>query len=49
VEFDWTDDENPHASTSFDHNRGSCSLGFEKAEALADSPEAQFHPVKDPS
>jgi hypothetical protein len=34
-----------HASTSFVHTRGLALSDSEKAKALADSPEAQFHPV----
>jgi len=42
-------DENPHSINSPGQTRGTSSLGSENAEALANSLEAQFQPVNDPS
>ena len=49
MEDDLTGDENFHSITSPGHTRELSLSDSEKDEALADSLEAQFQPLNDPS
>jgi len=48
VEDNQTGDESSHSPASQCHMEGIALSGSEKAEALAESPEAQFQPVNEP-